>query len=69
MKALKTQIGGRHYQHYTIQPIEFIIANEIPYPEACAIKYLCRWRDKNGIEDLEKAKHYIDFLIDHETQA
>ncbi len=69
MKSLENQIGGTHYQGLSIQPIEFIMANQIPYPEACAIKYLCRWRKKNGIQDLQKAKHYIDFLIDHEAQT
>jgi hypothetical protein len=44
--------------------VEFCYKNNIPYLEATAIKYLCRWREKNGIEDLEKAKHYIDLLIE-----
>ena len=62
--ALKTQVGGNHYQQFVIQPVEFCYKNNIPYLEATAIKYLCRWREKNGIEDLEKAKHYIDLLIE-----
>lgn len=64
MTAKETQIGGDHYQRLTIQPIDFILANEIPFCEANAIKYLCRWRHKNGVQDLEKAKHYIDLLIE-----
>lgn len=60
---LKTQVGGNHYKDCKIQPIEFIHANNIPFCEANAIKYLCRHRNKNGKQDLEKAKHYIDLLI------
>jgi hypothetical protein len=63
MSALDKQVGGSHYKDFKIQPIEFIQANNIPYCEANAIKYLCRWREKGGIEDLEKAKHYIDLAI------
>jgi len=60
---LSTQEGGNHYKEMKIQPIEFIHANNIPFCEANAIKYLLRWRSKNGLEDLKKAKHYIDLLI------
>lgn len=63
-KALDIQQGGNHYKDMKIQPVEFIMQNQIPYCEANAIKYLCRWRVKNGIEDLKKAKHYIEILID-----
>lgn len=65
---LQTQVGGSHYKDLKIQPIEFIHANNIPFCEANAIKYLCRWRSKNGIEDLKKARHYIDLLIELETK-
>jgi hypothetical protein len=67
-KALDVQIGGGHYKSYAIQPVEFIHKNKIPYIEGCAIKYLCRWREKGGIEDLKKVKHYIDLLIEMEQQ-
>lgn len=60
---LDSQVGGNHYKDLKIQPIEFIHANNIPFCEANAIKYLCRWRNKNGKQDLEKARHYIDLLI------
>ncbi len=66
--ALDVQIGGGHYKSYAIQPVEFIHKNKIPYIEGCAIKYLCRWREKGGIEDLKKVKHYIDLLIEMEQQ-
>ena len=64
--ALDVQIGGQHYKSYAIQPVEFIHKNKIPYIEGCAIKYLCRWREKGGIEYLKKVKHYIDLLIEME---
>lgn len=59
----KIQVGGGHYKKYKIQPTEFCIKNNIPFAEGCVIKYITRWRDKNGIQDLEKAKHYIEMLI------
>jgi hypothetical protein len=68
-KALDVQIGGQHYKSYAIQPVEFIHKNKIPYIEGCCIKYLCRWREKGGIEDLKKARHYIELLIDLEEHA
>lgn len=64
--ALDVQVGGNHYKGFAIQPVEFIHKNNIPYIEGCAIKYLCRWREKNGIQDLKKARHYIDMLIEFE---
>jgi len=66
--SLSKQVAGNHYKDMKIQPIEFIHANDIPYMEGNAIKYLCRWRKKNGIADLEKAKHYIELLIELETR-
>jgi hypothetical protein len=62
--ALKKQRGGDHYKKYKIQPIEFIHANDIPFMEGNVIKYICRHREKNGLEDLLKAKHYIDLIIE-----
>jgi hypothetical protein len=66
LSSLYTQIGGSHYKDFKIQPVEFCFINNIPYLEATAIKYLCRWRNKGGLQDLEKAKHFIDLLIDLE---
>jgi hypothetical protein len=57
------QVGGNHYDKMYIQPIEFIQANDIPFIEGNIIKYVCRWRNKGGVEDLKKAKHYLDILI------
>lgn len=58
------QVGGSHYKDMKIQPIEFIMVNQIPFIEGNIIKYLCRWKNKNGLEDLKKAKHYLDILIE-----
>lgn len=66
MKATETQIGGGHYAKYKIQPTEFIYKNNVPFIEGNIIKYVMRHRDKNGIEDLKKARHYIDLLIELE---
>lgn len=51
-----------HYD-FSIQPVDFILANNIPFCEGNVIKYICRWKLKNGRADLEKARHYIDMLI------
>jgi hypothetical protein len=63
---LDVQVDGNHYKQMKIQPVEFIHANGIPYLEGNIIKYVSRWRNKNGVADLEKAKHYIDLLIELE---
>ena len=62
IKASDKQVGGNHYKQYEIQPIEFITKNNIPYIEGNIIKYILRWRDKNGVEDLDKCIHYIELL-------
>lgn len=66
--ALDVQVSGDHYKKMKIQPVEFIHANNIPYLEGNVIKYISRWRSKNGVADLEKAKHYIDLLIELEKR-
>lgn len=63
---LDVQVGGDHYKRLAIQPVEFAMANNLNYCQANAIKYICRYKLKNGLEDLEKAKHYIDLLIQME---
>lgn len=61
--TLDKQEGGSHYQ-MPIQPVEFIVKNKIPYREANIIKYVVRYKNKNGVEDLKKAKHYLEMLIE-----
>jgi hypothetical protein len=64
--ANEGQIGGNTIRSLAIQPWDYILANSIGYCEGSAIKYLSRWKDKGGIQDLYKAKHFIDKLIEHE---
>lgn len=66
--ALKEQIGGKHYSEMVIQPIEFIHKNGLSFIQGNVIKYVCRYKSKGGIEDLNKAKHYIDLLIELEGE-
>lgn len=65
---LATQVGGAHYKDMKVQPVEYIHANGIGYFEGNVIKYVSRWREKGGTADLEKAKHYIDLLIELERR-
>lgn len=60
---LDIQVGGGHYKSLKIQPIEYIHANSLGYCEANVVKYITRWRDKGGLQDLQKVKHYVDLLI------
>ena len=62
--ALDIQEGGDHYKKYKIQPIEFCFVNNIPVLEANAQKYILRHADKNGMEDLRKARHYIELMAE-----
>ncbi len=66
LQAKDKQIGGGHYKDYAIQPLDYILANNIPWCEANVIKYVTRWRSKNGVEDLKKARHYLDLLIERQ---
>jgi len=64
MKSFKKQVGGNHYKKYKIQPVEFIVKNNIGFCEGNIIKYILRFKEKGGVQDLLKAKHYIELLID-----
>lgn len=68
MSALNTQVAGDHYKTLKIQPVEYIHANGLGFIEGSIIKYATRWRDKGGVADLEKAKHFIDLLIEFERK-
>jgi len=68
MSALEKQVSGDHYKSLKIQPIEFIHANGIPFAEGSVIKYVTRWRGKGGLADLEKAKHFLELLIELEKK-
>lgn len=65
----KDPVVPDHYTQYKIEPITFVAVNNIPFIEGNVIKYICRWRKKDGLQDLKKAKRYIDLLIEHEERA
>lgn len=62
--ALNKQVGGNHYASMAIQPVEFIVLNEMGFLEGNIIKYICRHQDKNGAEDIKKAIHYCELLLE-----
>lgn len=64
--ALDTQEGGDHYRDMKIQPVEFITKNQIPFIEGCVIKYVCRHRSKNKAQDIKKAIHFLNLLLELE---
>jgi hypothetical protein len=69
MKQDDIQHGGLHYKQYgDMQPWNVVAAWGLGYFDGTALKYLARWRFKNGIEDLKKARHFIDKLIELETE-
>lgn len=67
-KPLDKQVGGNHYKDLVIQPVEYIFKNNIGYIEGCVIKYVTRWQNKGGVQDLEKAKHFLELLIELQNQ-
>ncbi len=68
MSAFNKQVGGDHYQHRGIQPVEYIHANSLDFFQGNVVKYITRWREKGGIADLEKAKHYLEMYIELEAK-
>ena len=66
MNAYKKQIGGDHYSRFKVQPSKFINDNKLLFAEGNAIKYICRHTHKGGKQDLLKAKHYIDMIIERD---
>jgi len=64
-----SQVGGSHYKDMLIQPLEYIIANKLSFCEGNVVKYVSRWKNKNGIEDLRKARHFLDMLIEQEIDG
>jgi len=65
MNVFEKQIGGDHYKKMKIQPIEYILENDLGFCEANIVKYISRYKQKNGIQDVEKVIHYAQMLIDH----
>jgi len=68
VSAYKKQIGGSHYKDMVIQPSQFINKNKLLFAEGNAIKYICRHAHKGGKEDLKKAIHYIEMIIERDYQ-
>lgn len=68
MNALEVQMGGSHYKDKAIQPVEYIHANGLGFCEGNVVKYVTRWKGKGGVADLEKARHYLDILIQLELR-
>lgn len=68
MSAKDYQIAGNHYKNKGIQPIEYIMSNDLDFCEGNVVKYVTRWKFKseNRVDDLLKAKHYLEFLIERE---
>jgi hypothetical protein len=62
LKSLLTQVGGDHYKKMVVQPAEFINKNKLLFAEGNAIKYICRHSTKGGIQDIDKAIHYLEMV-------
>lgn len=69
MKSLETQVGGSHYKGFAIQPAEYSIKNKLGFAEGNVVKYVTRFGLKGGLEDLHKARHYLDMLIEEAEKA
>ena len=67
-KVYNKQIGGAHYSKFKVQPSKFINDNKLLFAEGNAIKYICRHSFKNGKQDLEKAIHYIEMIIERDYE-
>ena len=69
MSTYNKQIGGNHYRKMKIQPSKFVIENKLLFPEGSVIKYICRHPYKGGKQDLLKAKHFIDMIIERDYEV
>ena len=68
LKSLLTQVGGDHYKNMKIQPAEFITENRLLFAEGNAIKYICRHSEKGGIQDIDKAIHYLEMVKERDYE-
>ena len=66
MSAYKKQIGGSHYKDMAIQPADFINKNKLLFAEGNAIKYICRHQSKGKLQDIQKAMHYLEMIIERD---
>lgn len=60
------QVGGDHYRKFKIQPIEYVLANDMGYLPGCALKYLTRYKEKGGAQDIKKCIHYLELILEFE---
>ena len=63
LEPQEKQIGGKHYKNFHIQPYDFISKDNLSFFQGCVVKYVCRYLQKNGVEDLEKIIHYCELEI------
>ena len=68
-KSLEEQVGGKHYRSMKIQPAQFINENKLLFAEGNAIKYICRHQSKGKVEDIEKAIHYLEMILERDYDA
>lgn len=68
MSSFDIQVGGSHYKDMAIQPLEFITANGLDFVQGNVVKYVVRYKHKGGLQDLKKARHYIDLMIELEEK-
>ena len=66
MSTLDVQVGGSHYKDTPIQPVEFITANNLTFLEGCVVKRVARHKNKNGAEDIRKAIHELEMILEFE---
>ena len=66
--ANEEQVGGEHYMNKAIQPWDYIVSNNLGYLEGCVIKYVSRYKEKGGMQDLKKAAHYLQKLMEVQSE-
>ena len=64
--SLEKQVGGKHYKNMKIQPAEFINENKLLFAEGNAIKYICRHQSKGKADDIKKAIHYLEMILERD---
>jgi len=67
--SLEEQVGGKHYRSFKIQPAEFINENKLLFAEGNAIKYICRHSVKGKAQDIKKAIHYLEMILERDYDA
>jgi len=66
--ANANQVGGEHYKNKAIQPWDYIVSNNLGYLEGCVVKYVSRYKEKGGMQDLQKAAHYLQKLMEVQSE-